>query len=116
VIGAGSRGAVRSRRAGRWCLPALALAAGCCGGERIAECDALVATLEQARACGRLEASQRVQIEHTVRSIKESLDRLEDVSPRRAPAAVLDEARRTCARQDTEIRRVYEKDAPECLR
>ena len=123
MIGAGSRGTARGRRAGRTLcagragravLCALALAAGC-GGERIAECDALVATLEKASACGRLDASQRVQVANTVRSIKEALDRLEEVSPGRAPAAVLEEAKRTCARQDTEIRRVYEKDAPECL-
>ncbi|HWO26528.1 MAG TPA: hypothetical protein VNO30_47695 [Kofleriaceae bacterium] len=90
--------------------------AGCSGGgERVAECDALLATLEKARACGRLEPSQRSQVGHTVRSIKEALDRLEEVSPNRAPATVLEEARRTCARQDAEIRRLYEKDAPECL-
>jgi hypothetical protein len=92
-----------------------ALGAGCGGGERIAECDALVATLEKATTCGRLEAAQRSQIGHTVRSIKEALDRLEEVSPSRAPATVLEEARQACARQDTEIRRLYEKDAPECL-
>lgn len=119
MIGAGSRGAVRDRRAHRaWrrCIGVIALVAGCSGGERIAECDALAATLEKASACGRLESSQRVQVDHAVRSIKDALDRLDDVSPRRAPAAVLEEARRTCGRQDTEIRRIYEKDAPECFR
>jgi hypothetical protein len=110
VTGASPRGKVR-----RW-LCCLALAAGCGSGERIAECDALLATLEKAGTCGRIDGSQRQQVDQAVRSIKEGLDLLEDVGPSRAPAALLDETKRTCARQDAEIRRLYEKDAPECLR
>ena len=93
----------------------LVLAAGC-SGERIAECDAMLATLEQASACGRLDATQRAQLDQGVRSIKDALDRLEDVGPGRAPAELLDETKRTCAKQDAEIRQLYEKVAPDCLR
>jgi hypothetical protein len=96
-------------------LACLVLAAGC-GGERVAECDALVATLERVSACGRIDATQRAQIEQTVRTVKEALDRLEDVGPDRAPADLLNDAKRTCAKQDAEIRQLYGKLAPDCLR
>ncbi len=96
-------------------LPCLVLAAGC-GGERIAECDAMLATVEQVAACDRLDATQRTQVDQAVRSIKDALDRLEEVGPDRAPAELLGEARRTCAKQDAELRQLYEKVAPECLR
>jgi len=98
----------------RW-LGCLAVAAGC-SGERIAECDAMLATVEKIGACGRLDPTQRAQLEQAVRSIKDALDRLEDVGPNRAPAQVLDEAKRTCAKQDAAIRQGYEKGPPECLR
>ncbi len=97
-------------------LPCLVLACACGGGERIAECDAMLATIERVGACGRLDATQRAQIDHAVRTIKEALDRLEDVGPGRAPAHLVDEARSTCAKEDAEIRRLYENVAPDCLR
>jgi hypothetical protein len=95
---------------------ACAALAAACSGERIAECDALLATAEQVRACDRLEQGPRAQLEQSVRSIKEALDRLEDVGPGRAPAELLNETRRTCARQDAEIQKLYQKVAPGCLR
>jgi hypothetical protein len=101
----------------RWLalLLLLLLAAGC-GGERVAACDALLATVERVAACDRLDATQRTQVEQTVRSIKDALDRLEDVGPDRAPAELLGQAKQTCAKQDAELRLLYEKGAPECLR
>lgn len=99
----------------RGLLAWLALAAGC-GGERIAECDAMLATVEQVRACDRLDPNQRAQVEQIVRTIRDALDRLEDVGPDRAPAQLLDEARRTCAKQDADLRQLYAKVAPGCLR
>jgi hypothetical protein len=96
-------------------LGCLALAAGC-SGERIAECDAMVSVIEKVGACGRVDAAQRMQLEQVVRSIKDALDRLEDVGPGRTPPALLDETRRTCAKQEAELRQLYEKVAPECLR
>jgi len=98
----------------RW-LGCVVLAAGC-SGERIAACDALLATVEQVLACDRLEASQRTQVDQAVRSIRDALDRLEGVGPSRAPTELLNEAERTCAKQEAELRRQYEKVAPECLR
>lgn len=98
------------------CAWALAAAAAGCGGERIAECDAMLATVEKVRACDRLDPTQRTQVEHAVRTIKDALDRLEDVGPDRAPGALLDETRRTCAKQDAEIQQLYQKVAPACLR
>ncbi len=101
-------------------LPCLLLAAGCggggAGGDRLAACDALLATVERVTACDRLDASQRTQLEQTVRSIKDALDRLEDVGPDRAPAELLGQAKQACAKQDAELRLLYEKVAPECLR
>jgi hypothetical protein len=97
-------------------LPCLLLAAGCGRGARVAECDALLATVERVTACDRLDASQRTQLEQTVRSIKDALDRLEGVGPDRAPAELLEQAKQACAQQDAELRRLYEKGAPECLR
>jgi hypothetical protein len=94
---------------------ALALAAGC-RGERVAECDAMLAVVERVGACGRLDATQRAQIDQAVRAIRDALDRLEDVGPDRAPADLLNETKVTCARQEAAIRQVYEKDVPECLR
>jgi hypothetical protein len=99
---------------GRW-LGCLALAAGC-SGERVAECDAMLETVEKVGACDRLDTTQRAQIDQAVRSIRDALDRLEDVGPGRAPAALLSEAKATCAKQNEAIRQVYEKVAPECLR
>jgi hypothetical protein len=92
-----------------------ALAVGC-GGERVAECDAMMATVEKVRACDRLDATQRVQLEQSARMIKDALDKLEDVGPGRAPPELLDETKRTCAKQDAQIRQLYEKVAPVCLR
>jgi hypothetical protein len=97
-------------------LACLVLAAGCGGGERVVECDAMLATVEKASACGRLDATQRTQVDHAVRLIKDALDRLEDVGPGRAPAELLDETKRTCLKQEAEVRNLYEKVAPECLR
>jgi hypothetical protein len=99
----------------RW-LGCLALVAGCSGGERVAECDALMATVARAGACSRLPAAQRAQLRPSARQLEEALDRLAEVGPREAPAGLLDEARRTCARLDSELRQAYEKDAPDCLR
>jgi hypothetical protein len=101
----------------RW-LGCLALVAGCSGGggERVVECDALMATLARGRACDRLDPAQRAQLGSSTRQLEEALDRLADVGPGWAPAGLLDEAKRTCARLDSEIRRAYEKDAPDCLR
>jgi len=98
----------------RW-LGCLALAGGC-GGERIAECDAMVATVEKVGACDRLDATQRAQVDQAVRTIKDALDRLEDVGPSRAPAELLSETKRMCAKQNEAIRQMYEKVARECLR
>jgi hypothetical protein len=96
-------------------LACLVLAVGC-GGERLAECDALLATVEKIGACGRLHATQRTQIDQAAQSIKDALGRLEDVGPGRAPAELLNEAQRTCAKQDAALRQQYEKVGPECLR
>jgi len=93
----------------------LLLAAGC-SGERVAECDAMLATVQQVLACGRLEPTQRTQVHQAAQSIEDALDRLEDVGPSRAPAELLHEAARTCAKQAAELRQLYEKVAPECLR
>lgn len=97
-------------------LPCLVCVCACGGGERIAECEAMLATVDRIAACGRLDTTQRAQIEHAVRSIKEALDRLEDVGPGRVPGNLLDEAKRTCVKEDEEIRQLYEKVAPDCLR
>ena len=97
-------------------LAACVLAACGGSGERIAECDALLAIVEQVRACDRLEVSQRSQVEQSVQLLREGLDRLEAVGPDRAPPALLDETKRTCAKQAAEIRQRYEKVAPDCLR
>ena len=78
--------------------------AACGGGERVAECDALLGIVEQVRACDRLLASQRSQVEQAVQLLREGLDRLEAVGPDRAPPALLDETKRTCAKQAAEIR------------
>jgi hypothetical protein len=94
---------------------AAALPAGC-SRERIAECDALLATLEQVSECDRLEPGQRLQVEQAVRSMKESMDRLEDVGPGRVPATLLDETKRTCAKQDAQLRQLYANVTPACLR
>jgi len=99
----------------RW-LGCLALVAGCSGGERVAECDAMMATVARARACDRLAPAQRAQLGQSARQLEEALDRLADVGPGWAPAGLLEEAKRTCTRLDSEIRHAYEKDAPACLR
>jgi hypothetical protein len=96
-------------------LIAGALAAGC-SGERIAECDALAATLEQVSSCNRLEPGQRLQVDQALRSIKESMGRLEDVGPGRVPADLLNETKRTCAKQDGQLRQLYANVTPACLR
>lgn len=107
----------RVRIAGRSPVLALALALGAgCGGERIEECDALVATARRAALCDRLEQPQRSGVEQAVRLIGDAIDRLEAVGPDRAPPELLSEIRRTCQKQDAEIRQMYEKAAPECLR
>ena len=97
-----------------WAL-AIVLAAGC-GGDRIEECDAMVATVEKVTACNRLDATQRAQIEQTMGSIEDALDRIGRVGTDRIPPELLGEARRTCAKQAAEVRQLYEKVAPECLR
>ena len=94
---------------------AIVLLAGC-GGERIAECDAMAATVEKVTACDRLDATQRMQVEQAMKSIEDALDRLGRVGPDRIPPELLGETRRTCAKQDAELRQLYEKVAPECLR
>ena len=95
-------------------LGCLALAAGC-GGERIAECDAMLATVAQVRTCGRLDATQRMQVDQAVRSIQEALDRIEAVGPDRISGGLMDEVQRTCARQGADLRERYGKVAPECV-
>ena len=91
-------------------------AGGCGSGERIAECDALLTTVEKAASCPKLSWPQRTAIEASRAALADSLDRLEDVGPARAPASVLDEARRMCSKQNEDIQRMYEKVAPECVR
>jgi len=98
-----------------WIALGLVALAGC-GGERLAECEALLSTARQVAACDQLDRAQRVQVDQAARAIDDALDRLEAVGPGRAPAALLSETQRTCARQDEEVRRLYEKVAPECLR
>jgi hypothetical protein len=87
-----------------------------CSGERVAECDALLSTVQRVADCPKLERAQRVQIDQAGRTIKDAIDRLEAVGTGRAPADVVNEAKRTCLKQDAEIRQLYEKVAPECLR
>jgi len=94
---------------------ALGVALAACSGERVAECDAMLAVAQRASACGRIDAAQRMQVDQSVRTIKDALDRLEGVGPGQAPADLADEMKRTCAKQEAEIRRLYEKVAPECL-
>lgn len=107
----------RGRIAGLVLASALASALGAgCGGERIEECDALLATARRAVACDRLEQPQRSGVEQAVRLIGDGIDRLEAVGPDRAPPELLSEIRRTCQKQDAEIRQMYEKAAPECFR
>jgi len=109
---------VRRRRAlalGTAALAGILWGTGC-GGERVTECDALRATVAQVARCPRIEPTQRRQLELAVRSLEDALDRLEKVGPDRAPAQVLEDARRTCVKQDGDLRQMYEKVAPECLR
>ena len=96
---------------------ALASAAGCDGGgPRLAECDSILATVEKVVTCRRLDDGQRGQLRQAARTLGDALDRLAGVGADRAPAALVTEVRRTCALQVAELQRVYEKDAPDCLR
>ena len=96
---------------------ALAPTAGCDGGgARLTECDSILATAEKVAACRRLDVSQRGQVRQAARTLAEALDRLADAGADRAPAELVTEVRRTCALQAAELQKLYEKDAPECLR
>lgn len=90
-------------------------AVGCGSGERIAECDGLLATVEKLAACEKISWTQRAALDQSRTSLVDALDRLEDVGTARAPASVLDEARRTCSKQIEDIQRMYEKVAPDCV-
>jgi hypothetical protein len=96
---------------------ALASAAGCDGdGPRLAECDSILATVEKVVTCRRLDDGQRGQLRQAARTLGDALDRLAGAGADRAPAELVSEVRRTCALQTAELQRVYEKDAPDCLR
>ena len=93
------------------------LAVGCDGGgARLAECDSILATVEKVLACRRLDAAQRGQLRQVARTFEDALDRLADVGPDRAPAALVTDVRKACALQAAELQKVYEKDSPDCPR
>jgi hypothetical protein len=90
--------------------------AGCGSGERIAECDRLLEIATRASTCGKLDRAQRLQIENAVTTMRDALDKLEDVGVDRAPPAAVTTTRQSCAKQAEDLRQMYEKLAPECTR
>ena len=92
------------------------LVLGACGGDRIAECDRLVAVADKIAACPRLDRVQQLQVEQTVSSLRDALGKLEDVGFDKAPAGSVDAMRQGCVKQHEALVQGYEKSAPECLR
>ena len=93
-----------------------ALVAGCGSGERIAECDQLLAFAAKASACKKVDRAQRQQIDQAASTIRDSLDKLEDVGLDQAPPGAVTTTRQSCAKQAEDLRKMYEKLAPECVR
>jgi len=94
----------------------LAAAFGCGSGDRIAECDRLVAVASKVGACKKLDRAQRAQVDQAVTSIREALDKLDDVGLDRAPPGAVSATGQSCAKQAEDLRLLYEKLAPECVR
>ena len=91
------------------------LAAAACSKTKIKECEALVSTAEKIEKCDKVPAENRTQIKQGVEQIRTALKMLEDVGDQ-APKDQLEMLARTCKEQNDQIRTMYEKVAPECLK
>ena len=86
-----------------------------CSKTKVKECEALVATAEKIQKCEKIPPESRKSIKDGVETIRSALKMLEDVGDE-APKEQLDMLAKTCQRQNDQIREMYEKVAPECLK
>ncbi|MGN6106891.1 MAG: hypothetical protein ACTHU0_17420 [Kofleriaceae bacterium] len=97
---------------------ALLVVAACSGGngERVAECDQLIATARKISQCDKLEPKNREQLRQTLKLLDEATNRLEAAGVDQAPRELVEATRKTCSQQHEQLRTSYQQLAPDCLR
>ena len=88
---------------------------GACKKTRVKECDDLVALAEKIEKCEKIPPESRKAMTAGIEQIRSALKTLEDVGDQ-APKEQLELLGRTCKGQVDQIREMYEKVAPECLK
>lgn len=86
------------------------------GGERVAECDQLIATARKISQCDKLEPKNRQQLQQTLKLLDDATDRLETAGVDQAPRELIESTRKTCSQQHEQLRTSYQQLAPDCLR
>jgi hypothetical protein len=88
-----------------------------CSKQRVAECDAFVATIEKISKCEKLPAETRKQVAESGKTIKDALKAIDDVGGvGEAPKDLVDQLRDTCKTQNKTVIDDYTKLMPECMK
>ena len=93
------------------------LGLGACKKERVAECDAFLATAEKLASCEKLPADQRKQMEAPAAQMRQALKAIDDAGGiGSAPKDMVETLRSTCKSQDDSVKKMFESIAPECVK
>jgi hypothetical protein len=95
-------------------LVALGLA-GCSKTTTVKQCEELVSLGDKIGACATLPEASRTSIKSSMETMRNALKAL-DGAGGKVNQDQLDSLGLTCQRQLDQIRKVYEKTAPECLK
>lgn len=88
---------------------------GCGKSTTVKQCEELVSVGDKISACATISASSRASIKSGMESMRNALEAL-DGAGGKVSEDQLDSLGQTCQRQLDQIRKVYEKTAPECLK
>lgn len=79
-----------------------------CGSKRIPECDAFVKTIEKIAACPKVPDTQRDTILKSAKTIRDSLEMLDQAGGvKDAPADLVSSLRDACKTQDASLTTAY---------
>ncbi len=87
---------------------ALVLGLGGCAKKRIPECDALVTAIEKISACPKVPDDQRKTILESAKTIRDSLQMIDDAGGvADAPADLVSSMRDACKTQEASLQQMY---------
>jgi len=93
---------------------AVSLLSGC-KKNKVPECEVFLATIEKIGKCDKVPEASRKEIVDSAKTIRDSLKMIEDAGGD-VPDDLMSSMKDACKSQETTVREMYEKVAPECLK